>query len=471
MQEDSRQLVLNALELEIDEAAALLADGTRLQGTSRLDPEQEQLTVEFERPLPVGDSRLQLRFRGSLNDKLAGFYRSTYTDSDGQEHVLASTQFESTDARRAFPCWDEPEFKAVYSVTMTVPDGLVALSNSAIERESASVTPRKRDVVFSDTIKMSTYLVAFVVGEFENGEAVTAAGTRLQVWSVKGKRALTSYARDAGAFALAYFADYYGIPYPGAKLDLIAIPDFAAGAMENFGAVTFRETALLVDEGTATKSELERVAIVVAHELAHMWFGDLVTMRWWNGIWLNEAFATFMEMLAVDAWKPEWETWLSFGADRAGALLIDGLRSTRPIEFVVHRPDEARAMFDVLTYQKGAAVLRMLQQYLGEDTFRKGVGSYLRAHAYGSTETGDLWDALEEASGQPVRKTMDSWIFQEGYPLVTVARTAAAGQSGLTVSQERFLYLDGAEKPATTMGRSTDSPSPRHGGRGSHVAQ
>jgi puromycin-sensitive aminopeptidase len=211
--------------------------------------------------------------------------------------------------------------------------------------------------------------------------------------------------------------------------------------MENFGAVTFRETALLVDPETATKGEFERVAIVVAHELAHMWFGDLVTMRWWNGLWLNEAFATFMEMLAVDAWKPEWETWLSFGSDRAGAQLIDGLQSTRPIEFPVHRPEDAQAMFDVLTYQKGAAVLRMLQQYLGEQTFRDGVNLYLKKHEYGNTETGDLWDALEEASGQPVRRTMDSWIFQEGYPLLSIEAEQGGGQ--LTLSQQRFLYLDG----------------------------
>jgi len=447
LQQPSDVLLLNALDLEIGDASVELPNGSRIPADCHLDVEREQLSLRLPQQLAPGRYGLHLSFRGSLNDKLAGFYRSTYMDAGGREHVLASTQFESTDARRAFPCWDEPEFKAVYAITLTIPDGLVALSNGPVERESPSAVPGKRDVVFGDTIRMSTYLVAFVVGELEAGEPVTAAGTRLQVWGVKGKRALTSYAREAGAFALSFFSSYYGIPYPGAKLDLIAIPDFAAGAMENFGAVTFRETALLVDEQSATKGELERVAVVVAHELAHMWFGDLVTMRWWNGIWLNEAFATFMEMLAVDAWKPEWETWLSFGSDRAAALLIDGLRSTRPIEFTVQRPDEARAMFDVLTYQKGAAVLRMLQQYLGEERFRAGVAQYLQEHAYGNTETGDLWDALEQASGQPVRRTMDSWIFQEGYPLVTVSRV---GARAVEVSQERFLYLAGNEKQAGT---------------------
>jgi puromycin-sensitive aminopeptidase len=408
----------------------------------------------FPRPLEAGSWSLHLGFRGRLNERLAGFYRSSYVDASGTERTLASTQFESTDARRAFPCWDEPAFKAVFAVTLTIDAALTAISNGEIIEESAADEPGKKRVRFADTIKMSTYLVAFMVGDFEAANAVTAAGVPLRVWAIKGKQRLTAYAGEIGAFALSYFANYYGIPYPGAKLDLIAIPDFAAGAMENFGAVTFRETALLVDTETATKGELERVAIVVAHELAHMWFGDLVTMRWWNGIWLNEAFATFMEMLAVDAWKPEWETWLSFGSDRAGAQLIDGLESTRPIEFPVERPDEARAMFDVLTYQKGAAVLRMLQQYLGEQTFRDGVNLYLKQHAYGNTETGDLWDALEQASGQPVRRTMDSWIFQEGYPIVSIEE---ADDNQLSLSQRRFLYM-GADGDSGATGEIWQVP-------------
>ncbi len=433
-------LVLNALDLEIEEVRVWQEGASPLPGSATIDAQQERAKLDFPQPLAPGRWYLYLRFRGTLNGKLAGFYRSTYRDAAGAEHVLASTQFESTDARRAFPCWDEPALKATFAITLTIDEQLEAVSNGPAIRVDLAPTPGKKNVVFGETIRMSTYLVAFVVGEFVATEPVVAAGVPLRVWAVRGKERLMNYARDAGAFALSFFADYYGIAYPGAKLDLIAIPDFAAGAMENFGAVTFRETALLVDEHTATKGELERVAVVVAHELAHMWFGDLVTMRWWNGIWLNEAFATFMEMLAVDAWKPEWETWLSFGSDRAGALLIDGLQSTRPIEFEVQRPDEARAMFDVLTYQKGAAVLRMLQQYLGEETFRRGVGDYLREHAYANTETSDLWDALERASGQPVRRTMDSWIFQEGYPLVSVE---AGGAGELSLSQQRFFYLGG----------------------------
>ena len=443
-------LVLNSLDLEVYDVRISPA-GSRdggVEGRAEVDAAHEQVRLVFPRRLDPGSWLLRLGFSGKLNERLAGFYRSTYVDASGDERVLASTQFESTDARRAFPCWDEPAFKAVFGVSLTIDEALTAISNSPIEEETPAQPGGKKRIRFADTIVMSTYLVAFMVGQFEASEPETAAGVPLRVWAIKGKQNLTNYAREVGTFALNFFANYYGIPYPGAKLDLIAIPDFAAGAMENFGAVTFRETALLVDEGTATKGELERVAIVVAHELAHMWFGDLVTMQWWNGLWLNEAFATFMEMLAVDAWKPEWETWLSFGSDRAGAQLIDGLQSTRPIEFPVHRPEEAQAMFDVLTYQKGAAVLRMLQQYLGEKTFQDGVNMYLRQHAFGNTETGDLWDALEQASGQPVRRTMDTWIFQEGYPLLSIE--PADGGQQLTLSQQRFLYLgDGGGRQAT----------------------
>jgi puromycin-sensitive aminopeptidase len=260
---------------------------------------------------------------------------------------------------------------------------------------------------------------------------------------VPGKKHLANFALDIGKASLEHFSRYYGIPYPGDKLDLIAIPDFASGAMENLGAITFRETALLVDAEKATRTELERVADVVAHENAHMWFGDLVTMRWWNGLWLNEAFATFMEMLAVDAWKPEWRRWDSFTVSRAAAMQIDGLKSTRPIEFPVERPEEAAGMFDVLTYEKGASVLRMLEQYLGAEAFREGIRLYLRRHQYGNAETTDLWDALEDSTKQPVRALMDTWIFQSGYPLISVREDGPA----ICLSQQIFRYLaDGSDQ-------------------------
>ena len=428
------EIVLNALELEIDRCSVERA-GTSLAGKAEPDPKKERATLRFERALDPGEWTLKIAFRGILNDKLHGFYRSQYQDSAGKTHTVATTQFESTDARRAFPCWDEPEIKASYKVTLVIDENLAAISN-ARQMSERKLGNGKKEVAFAETIKMSTYLVAFIVGEFEATEPVDA-GTPLRVVHVPGKSALSSFAKQIGAFSLKFFADYYGLPYPGDKVDLIAIPDFASGAMENLGAITFRETALLVDEKSASRAELERVADVVSHENAHMWFGDLVTMKWWNGIWLNEAFATFMEMLAVDKWKPHWKRWDSFSVSRAAAMAVDGLRSTRSIEFTVRSPEDARAMFDVLTYEKGAAVLRMCEQYMGAEEFRKGIAAYLKKHQYANAETTDLWDALEQSSRQPVRKMMDSWIFQQGFPIVR----AEAAANGLKLSQRRFFYL------------------------------
>jgi len=434
--EATSEVVLNTLELEIDKVTAE-RNGKSVSARAELEPAKERARLRFTEKLAAGEWSLKIAFRGILNDKLHGFYRSQYEDAAGKAHVAATTQFESTDARRAFPCWDEPELKASYKVTLVVDDNLAAISNGGQESER-KLPGGKKEVVFKETIVMSTYLVAFIVGEFDATAAVDA-GTPLRIVHVPGKESLTSWAKQIGAFSLKYFADYYGLKYPGDKLDLIAIPDFASGAMENLGAITFRETALLADEKTASRAELERVADVVSHENAHMWFGDLVTMRWWNGIWLNEAFATFMEMLAVNAWKPEWKRWESFCVSRAAAMAIDGLRSTRPIEFTVRSPEDCRAMFDILTYEKGAAVLRMLEQYLGEDLFRDGIRLYLKKHQFNNTETSDLWDALEAASHEPVRKMMDSWIFQPGFPIIDASPTADG--RGLKLSQRRFFYL------------------------------
>ena len=283
----------------------------------------------------------------------------------------------------------------------------------------------------------SDLLVAFVVGRLEATPTVDVDGIPLRVIHVPGKGHLTSFGLELGAFSLRWFQQYYGIAYPTGKCDLVALPDFAAGAMENLGCITFRESLLLADPATATQVELQVVADVITHEMAHMWFGDLVTMKWWNGIWLNEAFATFMEILACDAFRPEWKRWTTFSLERTMAFDVDSLASTRPVEYPVYAPADYDGMFDVLTYQKGGSVLRMLQQYLGEDEFRNGVGLYLRRHALGNTETSDLWDALEEANpNTPVRRLMDSWIWQPGYPLVS----ARLNGTTLTLSQQRFAY-------------------------------
>jgi puromycin-sensitive aminopeptidase len=433
------EVVLNAVELDILTVEFINTAGERLTGRVTYDEAEERATILLDGTAPVGVWELDITFVGVLNDKLHGFYRSTFRDADGAEQVIATTQFEATDARRAFPCWDEPDFKATFAVTLIVDGDLTALSNGAVV-EDKDLGTGKRQVTFAETMVMSTYLVAFVVGPFERTAPVLVDGVPIRIASIKGKGHLTAFGEAAAAHAVHFLAGYFGIPYPSGKLDHIAIPDFAFGAMENLGCVTYRETALLVDQAAASRLDLMRVAEVVAHETAHMWFGDLVTMKWWNGIWLNEAFATFMELLSVDDFRPDWDVWVSFGIGRNAAMITDGLMSTRSVEVAVGRPEEAEAMFDVLTYQKGAAVLRMLEQYLGPEPFRQGISQYLTEHSYGNTETTDLWDAIEAASGEPARAVMDSWIYQGGYPLVSVG-LSDDGES-LTLSQQRFLYRD-----------------------------
>ncbi|HEX6238841.1 MAG TPA: M1 family metallopeptidase [Acidimicrobiales bacterium] len=434
--EATADVVLNAAELNIDRAEIELPDGSRRPAGVSCDDEAERAHLTFDEPLPAGPATLHLDFRGILNDKLRGFYRSTFTDHQGNERILATTQMEATDARRAFPCWDEPDAKAVFAVTLVVPEDLLAVSNAAeIAREpcgNATVAVR-----FADTMPMSTYLVAFVVGPLVATDPVDVDGTPLRVVCPRGKDHLAAFALEVGAFALRYFSDWFGMGYPGDKLDLVAIPDFAFGAMENLGCVTFRERLVLLDEARSTRAERLAVVDVIAHEIAHMWFGDLVTMRWWNGIWLNEAFATFMEMLCTDAFRPDWQRWVDFGLSRSAAFDTDALASTRPIEYPVGSPADAEGMFDVLTYEKGASVVRMLEQHLGADRFRAGIRRYMAGHRYGNTETSDLWDALEAETGEPVRRIAESWIFQRGFPEVAVT---PAPDGGAMLRQRRFRY-------------------------------
>jgi len=407
-------LVCNSLELDLSDVTI---DGEPAEWT--LDEANEQLRVQLGAERAPGPITFAASFAGELNDALKGFYRSTFTDDDGVEHTIATTQFQSTDARRAFPCWDEPDMKATFAITLVVDPQYTAVSNGA-EEARVEASDGLVAISFAPTMVMSTYLVAFVVGPLEVSEPAFAGETPIRIVHRPGQGHLTQFALDVGVAALNYFEDYYGIPYPTDKLDMIALPDFAMGAMENLGCVTYREILLLVDPDTATQPELQNVADVINHELAHMWFGDLVTMGWWNGIWLNEAFATFMEMKATDSFAPDWKRWTSFGISRSAAFDIDSLVSTRPIEFPVISPADAEGMFDLLTYEKGAAVVRMLEQWLGEETFRDGIRHYLATHAYGNTETHDLWDALEHVAGRPVTAAMETWIFQGGYPMLEV---------------------------------------------------
>jgi puromycin-sensitive aminopeptidase len=444
------EVKINTKELDVHEFYAVTEgeSGTRHNGTVHLDHDTEIATISFAGKLGAGKWKLHSTFTGTLNDKLKGFYRSHWTDAAGKKHTIATTQFESTDARRAFPCFDEPEFKATYDVILNVPKELTALSNGAIVSSTphAGESNLKR-VVYERTMKMSTYLVAFVVGEFVSSQPILVNGIETRVWCLPGKEHMTGFALQAAAFATNHYEHYFEINYPGGKkIDHIAIPDFASGAMENLGLITYRETALLLDEKTATHAERNRVAVVVLHELAHMWFGDLVTMSWWNGLWLNESFATFMENLCLSHWKPEWKIWDEFGLSRAMASRVDALRSTHPIESPVNHPDDAKQLFDVISYEKGCSVLYQLHQFIGAETFRKGIAAYLKKHSYGNTETHDLWDALEEACQKadpahpiPVRKIMDAWVFTAGHPVISVEGAAMPGFVKLSQSPFQFL--------------------------------
>ncbi|MGQ0823899.1 MAG: M1 family metallopeptidase [Actinomycetota bacterium] len=427
-------LTLHAHELDLD-LVAVEQRGQPRAARLVLEPETERVTIALNDGLDPGPARCTLAFSGKIADGLVGIYRSTFVDDDGRERTLAATQFEAPHARRAFPCFDEPEFKAVFGVTLVVDDGLVALSNGP-EIERIPTGDGRVAIRFADTIPMSTYLAAFVIGPLEISGPVEVDGVPIRVAHVPGRGHLANYALDVGPFALHWFRDYYGIPYPGQKYDLVALPDFAFGAMENLGCVTFRETLLLADEHTATQGELTQAALTIVHETAHMWFGDLVTMKWWNGIWLNEAFATFMEHAGVDAYRPDWKTWEDFAVGRALAMDTDALSNTRPVEYEVHTPEDADGMFDTLTYQKGGSVVRMLEQWMGADAFRDGVRHYLDKYRFANTETTDLWDALEEATGRPARRIMDSWILQPGFPKVVVER----GSGMVRLSQRRFAY-------------------------------
>ncbi len=432
-------VTLNAAELDCSEATLSQGDAASAAKIT-YDLETERLTLRPAdgRQLEAGSLQICCSFAGELNDQLRGFYRSTFVDEDGATHTIATTQFESTNARRAFPCFDEPDFKAVFGVTMIVPADLMAVSCGELVSSEHLRNGLRRDT-FADTMQMSTYLLAFIVGDLEATPPVDVGGVPLRIVHVRGKARLTEFGLEAGAFALEWLVNYYGIEYPGTKVDLIAVPDFAFGAMENMGAITFRETLLLADPRTATTAELLRITDVIAHELAHMWFGNLVTMDWWNGIWLKEAFATFMQVTTTDAFRPEWKRWDEFCIERGAAFDVDALRSTRPVEYEVVSPADAEGMYDVLTYEKGAAVVRMLEQYLGPQRFVTGVRHYLNQHSYANTTTTDLWDALEASSGEPVRSVMDGWIFTGGYPIVSVK----PHENGLRLTQQRFMYETG----------------------------
>ena len=373
---------------------------------------------------------------------MAGFYRSSYKDQDGNTKYLATTQMEPTDARRAFPCFDEPSLKATYTITLIADKHHTCLSNmdqaSEKEVESKIVGGKRKAVTFNKTPLMSSYLLAFIVGELKVIES-NDFRVPVRVYATIDKNIEHGrFSLDIAAKTLDFYEKTFDSKFPLPKMDMVAIPDFSAGAMENWGLITYRVVDLLYDEKTSGASAKQRVAEVVQHELAHQWFGNLVTMDFWDGLWLNEGFATWMSWYACNKFYPEWKIWQSYVTnDLQSALSLDSLRSSHPIEVPVKRADEINQIFDAISYSKGSCVLRMISRYLGEQTFMEGVRRYLKKHAFGNTETRDLWAALGDASGKPVEKVMDIWTKNIGYPVVTV--TENEDSTSIHLKQNRFL--------------------------------
>ncbi|MEK7569147.1 MAG: M1 family metallopeptidase [Patescibacteria group bacterium] len=429
-----KEITLHSKDLEIESAVIVQNKVKIFASRITYDEKAETATFMFPKSLEVGKAKLTLVFRGVLNDKMHGFYRSRY-EVDGREYHLATTQFEATDARRAFPCFDEPAAKAIFDIKLIVPNKSMAISNT-MPTSIREHSPGYQVVEFSPSPKMSTYLVAFIVGDLEYIEKKTEEGVLVRVFTTPGKKHQAEFALDCAVKSLSFFTKYFDIPYPLPVLDMIAVPDFASGAMENWGAVTYRESALLVDADATSASTKQWVAVVIAHELSHQWFGNLVTMEWWTHLWLNEGFASYVEYLAVDHMFPEWEMWTEFvSGDLGSALSLDALKHTHPIEVHVHHPDEISEIFDTVSYSKGASVIRMLAEYLGEKDFRDGLRYYLKKHSYKNTSTVHLWEALEKVSKKKVQKMMSAWTGKPGYPLLTVSRKG----NELEISQSRFF--------------------------------
>jgi len=430
-----REIVLHAVGLTVEHPVVTPpGGGPPWVARARVDKATETVRLALDTELPVGRAKIALGWRGAIGADLAGLYR---VEVDGRR--FAFTQFEPTDARRAFPCFDEPAMKARFAVTAVVRPGDRAIGNGAVE--SDLMRGGRRTVRFAETARLSTYLVALAVGplvETPGGGATATVKTPIRVFTVPGREKLGVGALEAARAILPRLEDWFGVGYPYGKLDLVAVPDFAAGAMENAGAIFFRETALLFDERTGVEARQMAVE-TIAHEMAHQWFGNLVTMAWWDDLWLNEAFATWLESKPVDAWRPDWKLGEQFDAWTGWALKLDALPSTHPIRTPVKTPAEANASFDSITYVKGAAVLRMLETWLGADTFRRGVQRYVARHREGNATAADLWAALDEVSGRPVAKVARSWFEQPGFPLVTVTPRCEAGRAVLGLGQRRFL--------------------------------
>ncbi|KAI8341908.1 peptidase family M1-domain-containing protein [Chlamydoabsidia padenii] len=444
--EETNVITLNTREIKIISATLAFDDAVHSSTEISYDPKKTLAFLTFPEAAPAQTQAvLDIKFEGILNDQMTGFYRSSYKDDQGNTKYLATTQFQPTDARRAFPCWDEPSLKATYDVTLVVPTELTALSNMNViqdEELKGDSNDGWKQVKYATTPVMSTYLLAFVVGPFDYIEAYTSGkhnGNPIQtrVYTLPGSTEQGRLALDVAVEALEFFAEQFGEPYPLPKMDMVAIPDFEAGAMENWGLVTFQTVYLLFDERASSIQSKKRVAYVVCHELAHQWFGNLVTMQWWNELYLNEAFATWVGWLAVDHIYPEWDIWTSFvNDDMPRALKLDALRSSHAIEVDVADASEIHQIFDAISYDKGASVIRMLSSWLGVDTFLAGVRRYIQKHKLGNASSNDLWMALYEETGMDVSKFMTLWTKHVGYPVLTVE---SSGPDSIKVTQSRFL--------------------------------
>lgn len=380
-----------------------------------------------------GEYTIELSFKGKITRQMNGMYPCLF-EHDGVQKQLIATQFESHHAREVFPCIDEPEAKATFDLILHTPAGEPVIANTPIKEQV--IHDKIARTVFETTPIMSTYLLAFIYGEMGYKEAKTRDGVVVRTYATPALYQHTEFALSVAVKCLEYFNDYFAIPYPLQKCDLIALPDFASGAMENWGCLTFREHCMIVDPNNTTLGSKQYVAMVVAHEVAHQWFGNLVTMRWWTDLWLNEGFASWIEYMAIDSLFPEWQMWTQFIVDeQQHALKLDALEHTHPIEVTVHHPDEIRSIFDTISYAKGASVIHMLHEYLGPEAFRDGLRHYLKRHAYGNTDTVDLWQALEEISGKPVKSFMHAWTAQPGFPLLQ----AQVGDTDVELTQERFF--------------------------------
>lgn len=459
-----KEIILHALEMNISDVEISMADGSKKQvGTVEMDQKNEQAKLVFPQELSPGKYKLQLKFSAILNDSLRGFYRSYYKDNKGEKHWLCSSQMEPSDARRMFPCFDEPEFKAVFQLNAVIDKNLSAISNAPIDHVTEINESQKRVIAFQPTPRMSTYLMVLVVGEFSSTEERISAGVPIRVWAPTGQESMGTFALGAAAEIMVFLQEYFGIKFPAKKLDLIAIPDFAPGAMENLGAITFKDSLLLIDEKTGSNFAKRSALSVIAHEMAHQWFGDLVTNRWWDDLWLNEAFATWAASKTEHTLRPAWRVRTKGVMERMDAMAIDQLASTRPIRARVGNPKQASEMFDAITYDKGSAVLRMLEVFVGEKNFQQGVHDYLESHKFDNATSEDLWNSIGAASkGIPVAKMMGTWITQPGFPLVSLNKAKDEGK--FSVSQNRFLVMPGAKAGSEewlvpVMARSLDASS------------